>query len=129
MIGVTAIALYQLNDFKAERLEQLKEEALYFSSIQIIRGYLERCYLICFLIFFSNFLPKAGHFIMSWVGPAIGLEVPIIYLNLSLSGIWSVFAIELDPISIIEITLLIISFLTAMYYRQKVRRDKQVIDE
>ncbi|PKG37302.1 hypothetical protein [Psychromonas sp. Urea-02u-13] len=113
-IGVISLVIAQFINLKNKTYKEIEEDARDFTSIQIARGYFEHFCMILFLIFFSNFLPKAGHFIMSWVGPWLGIEVPRLVLDLSMSGIWSVFAIEIEFLDVIDLSLLVISFMFAM---------------
>ena len=66
--------------------------------------------MMCFLIVFANLLPKAGHFIMFFVGPSFGVNVPTLELDLSLNGIWGVFSFEMDIIDKVEFSILFLSF-------------------
>ena len=73
----------------------------------------ESC-MVVFLLVLSSFLPKAGHFIMFWVGPWFGVDVPTLMLDLSLSGIWSIFAIEFQFFEIVFLILFIISWVLSI---------------
>ena len=70
--------------------------------------------MVVFLLVLSSFLPKAGHFIMFWVGPWFGVDVPTLMLDLSLSGIWSIFAIEFQFFEIVFLILFIISWVLSI---------------
>jgi hypothetical protein len=74
------------------------------------------CSMMTFLVIFANLLPKAGHFIMYFLGPKIDVVVPVLMLDLSLNGIWSIFSFEMDVIDKIEFSMIFISFLVSSIY-------------
>lgn len=126
-IAVLSLVICQFFNVKNKKYHDIKSDVRDFTSIQIARGYFDNFCMVLFLIFFSNFLPKAGHFIMSWIGPWLGIQVPILVMDLSLTGIWSVFAIEIEFFDIIDLSLLFISFIYSMtcWYKSKERVDSQ----
>lgn len=66
--------------------------------------------IMIFLVVFSNLMPKAGHFIMFFLGPKLGIQVPTLMLDLSMSGIWRIFSFEFNSVDIAEFSILAISF-------------------
>lgn len=126
-IGVISLVMCQFINLKGKKYQALKDDARDFSSIQIARGYFEHFCMILFLIFFSNFLPKAGHFIMNWLGPWLGIQVPILVMDLSLTGIWGVFSIDIEFFDVIDLSLLFISFIFSMtcWYKSKLQIESE----
>ena len=100
-IGITSLIFCQLNNTRTEVINSSRKE--------ILTGYFHESCMVLFLLIFTSFLPKAGHFIMFWVGPPLGIEIPTLMLDLSFSGIWSIFAIEIQFFDIIYLSLFLIS--------------------
>ena len=99
----------------------IKDEASTSSPREIMTSYFHEFCMVLFLLIFSNFLPKAGHFIMFWIGPSLSVHVPTLMLDLSLTGIWSIFSFEIEFFDIIDFSLLFISLIFSMrcWYKAK----------
>ena len=125
-IGVVSLVLSQFSKVKSKQYHHVKTVTDTSTSRGIATSYFHEFCMILFLLFVSNFMPKAGHFIMFWLGPILGVQVPTLMLDLSLSGIWSVFEIEIEVLDYIDLSLLLISFTYSMFCwyvaKPKIRR-------
>jgi len=102
-IGITSLIFCQLSNIKTEVTNSTRQE--------ILTGYFHESCMVLFLLVFTSFLPKAGHFIMFWISPSLGIEVPTLMLDLSFSGIWSIFAIDIQFFDVIYLSLFLISLI------------------
>ena len=100
-IGIASLVLCQLSNLKIDVAHNTRRE--------LLTNYFHESCLVIFLLVFNSFLPKAGHFIMFWAGPWFGIEVPTLMLDLSFSGIWSIFAIDIQTFDVVYIGLFLVS--------------------
>ena len=120
-IGVISLVFCQFSNVKGKKYLSIKDEACNSSPREIMRNYFHEFWMVLFLLVFSNFLPKAGHFIMFWIGPWLGVHVPTLRLDLSLTGIWSIFEFEIEFFDVIDFSLLLLSFIFSIHCWHKAK--------
>ena len=105
-IGIASLVFCQLSNTTKSRNKNTQRE--------ILKSYFHESCMVLFLLVFTSFLPKAGHFIMFWIGPWLGIQVPTLMLDLSFSGIWSIFAIDIQFFDVINLSLFATSFIFSL---------------
>ena len=71
--------------------------------------------IILFLIIMSNFLPRAGKFIMAFFGPFVGVTGITITFDLSFSGMLSMFAFDISANDYVQFTILFLAAIVTTY--------------
>ncbi|NRB37772.1 MAG: hypothetical protein HRU20_04800 [Pseudomonadales bacterium] len=110
-----SILAAQLLNIMSTSLNGHRESASSKALGEIFKQTFHGASMIFFLIVLSNFLPRAGHFMMAMIGPSLGFTVESLQMDLSPSGIWSAFAINFDVVDQIEISILILSLIFSVY--------------
>lgn len=120
-IAISSLVLSQFFNVKGKKYKSIKDEAYSSSRYEILTSHFHEFCMALFLIVFSSFLPKAGHFAMFWIAPWLGVQVPPLMLDLSLTGIWSIFEFDIEFLDTIDLTLLLISFIYSIrcWYKSK----------
>jgi len=121
MLAVFSFLFTQIESIKQGKLQEVQQTMEYISFVELMKALFHSVAMITFLLIISHFLPRAGHFIMVWVGPYFHLSVAPLTLDLSMSGIWSLFSFELTLVGVLELLALVTSTLIALFYLWKVK--------